>query len=183
MRELSLNILDIVMNSVEADATRIIVGIEELVSDNILRVRIKDNGRGMSQEMVQKVIDPFVTTRKTRSVGMGLPMFRQLARQCGGDVIIKSEPGVGTLVTATFKLNNLNRPPLGDVAESIINLVIGSVDIHFYYTHKTDHGCIRFDSYWMLARMAEQDCGLYDLVGQAKEYIKGGLREIKSKAV
>ncbi len=183
MRELSLNILDIVMNSVEADSTRIIVALEELVSENLLRVRIKDNGRGMSEEMILRVTDPFVTTRTTRSVGMGLPMFRQLARQCGGELTIQSEPGVGTLVTATFKLNHLNRPPIGDMADSMVNLIIGSIDIHFCYAHQTDYGRLVFDSFWMLARMAETECGLYEVVGPAKTHIKSILKEIKSKAV
>ena len=182
MRELALNILDIVMNSIEADATRVIVAVDELVPRNWLRVRIKDNGHGMSKELVDKVLDPFVTTRTTRPVGMGLSMFRQIARQCGGDLSIQSEPGKGTLVTATFQLDNLNLLPLGDMADSIVNLIIGSTDVHFYYVHKTDHGVFRFDSYWMLARMAEQECQLYALVGSAKAHIKRGLREIKSKA-
>jgi hypothetical protein len=183
MRELSLNILDIVMNSVEAESTRIIVALDEMVSKNRLCVRIKDNGRGMSEEMVNKVLDPFVTTRKTRSVGMGLSMFRQMARLCGGDLDIQSELGVGTLVTTTFQLSHLNRPPIGDMADSIINLIIGSIDIHFVYAHKTDHGHMLFDSFWLLARMAERDCGLYDVVGPAKEHIKEKLSEINSKAI
>lgn len=183
MRELALNILDIVMNSVEAESTRIIVAMDELVSENLLRVCIKDNGRGMSEEMIRKVTDPFVTTRTTRSVGMGLPMFRHLARQCGGELNIQSEPGVGTLVTATFKLNHLNRPPIGDMADSIVNLIIGSIDVHFYYAHQTDSGHLAFDSFWMLARMAERECGLYEVVGPAKEHIKEKLREINSKAI
>ena len=109
-------------------------------------------------------------------------MFRQMARQCGGDLSIQSELGVGTLVTATFQMSNLNRPPIGDMADSIINLIIGSIDIHFFYAHKTDHGNMAFDSFWMLARMAEQDKGLYEVVGPAKEYIKEKLGGIKSKA-
>ncbi len=183
MRELSLNILDIVMNSVEAESSRIIVALDELVSENLLCVRIKDNGRGMSEDMVHKVLDPFVTTRTTRSVGMGLSMFRHMAQLCGGDLKIQSERGVGTLVTTTFELNNLNRPPIGDMTDSMINLIIGSIDIHFVYAHKTDHGRMLFDSFWLLARMAERECGLYDVVGPAKEHITERLRGIKSKAI
>lgn len=182
MRELSLNILDIVMNSVEAGASRVIVALDELQSQNVLRVRIKDNGRGMSSDLVARVLDPFVTTRTTRSVGMGLSMFRQIARQCGGDLNIQSELGKGTLVITTFQLNNLNRPRLGDMADSLVNLIIGSLDVHFYYGHVTDHGKFGFDSIWMLARMAERDCGIYEMVSVAKEHIRSGLREIKSKA-
>jgi len=183
MRELALNILDIVMNSIEAKATRVIIFVEEFNSQNLLRVRIKDNGRGMGETFIKSVLDPFVTTRTTRSVGMGLSMFRQIARQCGGELTIESEIGKGTLVTTTFQLNNLNLPPIGQVADSVVNLYIGSIDVHFCYVHKTDHGVFSFDSYWMLVYMAQQDCQLYEAVGPAKAYIKQKLKTIKSKAM
>ncbi|MBN1478741.1 ATP-binding protein [candidate division KSB1 bacterium] len=170
------------MNSVEAEATRIIIALDELKSVNLLSVRIKDNGRGMSDELVQRVLDPFVTTRTTRSVGMGLSMFRQIARQCGGDLQIFSAPGIGTLVRTTFRLNNLNLPPIGKMSDSIVNLFIGSIDVHFYYAHKTDHGQFGFDSYWLFARMAEKECQLVDTVPHAKEYLNRQLQTIKSRA-
>ena len=181
MRELALNILDIITNSVEAESTRVILAIDELQSENNLRIRIKDNGRGMSSELVSRVLDPFVTTRTTRSVGMGLSMLRQIAKQCGGDLNIQSELGKGTLVTVTMKLNNINRPPLGDIADSIVNLIIGALDVHFFYAHRTNGGIFKFDSYWMLAQMAERECGLYAMVGPTKEYIKENLKAIQSR--
>jgi len=181
MRELSLNILDIVTNSIEAQASRVILTIEELGRENLFRIRIRDNGRGMSEEMTRKVLDPFVTSRTTRSVGMGLPMLSQQASMSGGSVTIKSTLGVGTLVTAEFKNNNLNRAPLGNIADTVVNLVIGSLDVHFYYIHKTNQGRFCFDSYWMLGRAAEQDCSLYDLVEPAKETIRKKLLLIHSQ--
>ena len=182
MRELSLHILDIVTNSVEAEALRVILYIEELKKENLLRITIKDNGRGMDPETVQKVIDPFVTSRSTRSVGMGLPFWNLAAMQAGGKMEIKSEKGVGTVVYAEFQLNNLNRAPLGDIADTWVNLILGALDVHFYYLHRTDTGLMRFDSYWLLARMAEQDCSIYELVAPAKKVLKNGLVKIGSKA-
>lgn len=181
MRELALNILDIITNSVEAEATRVILVIEERRSQDRLSIRIKDNGRGMNNELVTNVLDPFVTTRTTRAVGMGLSMLRQIAMQCGGDLTIESELGKGTLVTVTMKLSSINRPPLGDMADSMVNLIIGAIDVHFYYIHRTDVGTFCFDSFWMLARMAERDCGLYAIVGPAKEHIKENLKMIQSR--
>ncbi|MBN1561568.1 ATP-binding protein [candidate division KSB1 bacterium] len=183
MRELALNILDIVMNSVEAGASRIIVAIDERASANRLCVRIRDNGRGMNEEMVQRVLDPFVTTRTTRSVGMGLSMLRQIARQCGGDLTIRSQPGRGTLVTTMFQLDSLNRPPIGDMAESIVNLILGSLDVHFFYAHKTDAGSFTFDSFWLFGRMAERNCQIVEMTSPAKKYIKEKLKSIASKAI
>jgi anti-sigma regulatory factor (Ser/Thr protein kinase) len=181
MRELSLHILDIVTNSIEARASRIIIAIEESAGKNLFRITIRDNGRGMSAEMVQKAIDPFVTSRITRSVGMGLALFKQAARQSEGDLKISSSPGNGTTVIAEFKKNNINRAPLGNMADTIVNLIIGSTDVHFCYMHKTDHGKMIFDSYWLLARMAEQECSLYELIEPAKEFINKKLLEIESK--
>jgi len=181
MRELSLNILDIATNSVEAQAGRVIIAVEELKSSNLLRIRIKDNGKGMTQEFVDKVLDPFITTRSTRSVGMGLSLFRQLAQQCGGDLCIKSHKSIGTLVTITFKLNNLNRPPLGDMADSIVNLAIGAIDIHFVYLHRTDVGKMCFDSFSLLSRVAEAGDALPLLAAPAKTIIRARLREIQSE--
>ncbi len=182
MRELSLNILDIVTNSIEAEATRVIIAIEERQSQNLLRIRIKDNGRGMDEEFVSKALDPFMTTRTTRSVGMGLSLFRQSAEQSGGDLDIQSQPGVGSLVTATFELDNINRPPLGNMAESLVNLIVGSIDVHFCYLHKTDFGHLCFDSYWLFARMAESESDIYDQVAPAKRLLREKLKEIKSKS-
>ena len=181
MRELALNILDIATNSVEAQSSRIIIAVEELQSQNLLRIRIKDNGRGMEKEFADKVLDPFVTTRSTRSVGMGLSMFRQLAQQCGGELAVQSIKHIGTLVTATFELDNFNRPPLGDMADSVVNLAIGAIDIHFVYVHCTDFGKMRFDSFSLLSRMVETDDALPGLAAPAKTSIRTKLREIQSK--
>jgi len=180
MRELSLNILDIVTNSIEAEASRVIICIEELHRDNIFRIRIRDNGRGMSREIQKKVLDPFVTSRTTRPVGMGLSLLSQAARQAGGTVAIQSALGKGTTVTAEFKKNHLNRAPLGDIAGTVVNLIISNMDVHFYYLHQTDFGRFGFDSYWIFARMAEQDCSVYELVEPAKEHIKIKLSAIQS---
>ncbi len=181
MRELSLNILDIVTNSIEAQASRVILVIDELSLENLFRIRIRDNGRGMSEEMSRQVLDPFVTSRTTRAVGMGLPMINQQALMAGGQLTIQSTPGIGTTVTAEFKNNNLNRAPLGNIADTVVNLVIGSLDVHFNYIHRTNQGRFCFDSYWMLGRAAEQDCSLYDLVEPAKEMIRQKLLLIHSR--
>ncbi len=87
MRELSLHVLDVVENAVEAGASWIQVRIDEDVEADLLRIEIVDNGRGMSKELVQKVLNPFYTTRKTRHVGLGLPLFREAARRCDGDLV------------------------------------------------------------------------------------------------
>lgn len=180
MRELSLHILDIATNSIEADATHVIIVVEELQSENLLRIRIRDNGKGMTKEMQKKVLDPFVTTRKTRSVGMGLSLFKQAALQCNGDFKLTSKPGKGTTVLAEFRLDSLNRAPLGDINATIINLVMGTPDVHFIYIHRTDFGKFCFDSYWIYGRMAERNISFYKAGELAKEFVEQKLELIKS---
>ena len=126
MRELALHVLDIAENSVKANAS--LVTVEIIAKDNILTIRISDDGRGMSEEFLSKVTDPFTTTRTTRKVGMGIPLLKQAAETSGGAFDIKSKLGVGTTVTATFLLDDVDRMPLGDVAETATTLLYPQCD-------------------------------------------------------
>ena len=98
MRELSLNVLDIAQNSVSANASLIEIELIESTKKNELLIGIYDNGKGMTPEQVQSVRDPFFTTRTTRKVGMGIPLFRMAAEMTGGRLDIESQVGVGTKV-------------------------------------------------------------------------------------
>ena len=135
MRELSLNILDIAQNSISAGASLITVEVSENTTDNTLLIGIYDNGKGMSEEQVKSVIDPFFTTRTTRKVGMGIPLFKMAAEQTGGSLEIKSELGVGTEVRAYFKTDSVDFTPLGDVASTIQMLITMNTDRDFVYKH------------------------------------------------
>ena len=146
MKELSLHILDIVKNSVKAGATLIGIDVTESVQENKLSIVISDNGCGMSKEFLARVRDPFTTTRTTRKVGMGIPLFEAAALQCEGAFDITSEEGVGTVVTAVFQNDHIDRAPLGDMAETMTTLVSGSPEIDFCYTHITDDHRFVFDT-------------------------------------
>ena len=135
MRELSLNILDIAQNSISASASLITIEVSENTTDNTLLIGIYDNGKGMSEEQVKSVIDPFFTTRTTRKVGMGIPLFKMAAEQTGGSLEIKSELGVGTEVKAYFKTDSVDFTPLGDVASTIQMLITMNTDRDFVYKH------------------------------------------------
>ena len=113
MQELSLNVLDVAENSVRANASLVEITVEEDTAADRLAIVIRDNGKGMTPEQVQTVIDPFYTTRTTRKVGLGVPFFRMAAQLSGGDLTIQSQVGAGTTVTATFGLTNIDRMPWG----------------------------------------------------------------------
>lgn len=146
MRELSLHILDVLENSVEAGATRIELLTEEDLQNDSLTITIKDNGRGMTDELVQQVLNPFVTTRTTRHVGLGLPLFAAAARRCDGDLRIQSAVGVGTTVTATFRLSHIDRAPLGDMAGSLMAVILSDRAVDIAYTHKVDGRTFELDT-------------------------------------
>lgn len=138
MREISLHILDIAQNSISAEAKLVEITVSESKKENTLTVIIKDDGKGMSDEMVKKVVDPFTTGRKTRKVGLGIPLIKQAAEITGGSFSIASTLGKGTILTAVFVLDSIDRQPLGNMAETMLGLVTSYENVDFLYLHKTD---------------------------------------------
>ncbi len=138
MRELSLNVLDIAQNSIRAEASLVEILVEESTEENSLLIKISDNGKGMSPEQVQSVRDPFFTTRTTRKVGMGIPLFRMAAEMTGGYFEIESELGRGTATSAFFRTDHLDFTPLGDMASTVVMLITMNLHIDFVYNHKRD---------------------------------------------
>lgn len=146
MQELSLNILDIAQNSVSAGALVTQIAITQSAAKNCLTICIEDNGKGMSAAQVQQVTDPFFTTRTTRKVGLGVPFFKMSAEMTGGSFCIDSTPGVGTVVTAQYVMDHIDRAPLGDVCSTVVTLVQGNPDKDFVYTFTTDKGSLCADT-------------------------------------
>lgn len=136
MQDLSLHILDIVENSIAASASRIKILIAEDTAEDTLLLEITDNGQGMDAETREKALDPFYTSRSTRSVGLGLPLLAQAARESGGGLEVTSAPGRGTTVKATFRMSHPDCKPLGDIAETLRTIVGGrpELDLKFEYT-------------------------------------------------
>ncbi|MBQ2203577.1 MAG: ATP-binding protein [Oscillospiraceae bacterium] len=146
MKELSLNILDIAMNSVKAGATLVEILIDERNGWRTLTIR--DNGCGMSEDFLRAVTDPFTTTRTTRKVGMGLPLLKLAAEQTGGTMQIESSQGEhhGTTVTARFLMDHLDCVPLGDYAGTMVTLIQGSPDIDFVFQYRSASGEINLST-------------------------------------
>lgn len=133
-------------NAVEAGATRIEVRIDEDLGADRMVIEVADNGRGMSKEVAQRVLDPFFTTRKTRHVGLGLPLFAAAARQCEGDLTIESEPGKGTRVKATFRHSHIDRAPLGDMPSALMAILLSGRPVDVAYVHRVGNAEFAFDS-------------------------------------
>jgi hypothetical protein len=146
MITLSLNILDIVQNSIRAGANEISIMISESASSDTMEITIEDNGAGIPPEILEEVTDPFTTTRTTRKIGLGLPLLKQHANMAGGNLEIKSTVGKGTTVRATFILSHIDRQPIGDIAGVLIILISANPEIDFLYSHKTDTGVYEFST-------------------------------------
>lgn len=146
MRELSLNVLDIAQNSVSAKASLIEIELKECTEKNELLISIYDNGKGMTAEQLSSVRDPFFTTRTTRKVGMGIPLFKMAAEMTGGHLEIESQVGVGTRVKALFRTDHLDFVPVGDMASTMVTLITMNEDIDFLYTRSTDDKSFTLDT-------------------------------------
>lgn len=139
MKELSLNILDITENSVKAKASLVEITLTE--TDERLIIAISDNGVGMTESTRLSVIDPFYTTRTTRKVGLGIPLFKFAAEQTGGGIEIRSRhidshpDDHGTDISATFYKNHIDFTPLGDIGSTLVTLIQGHPDTDFCYRH------------------------------------------------
>jgi len=146
MEDLSLHLLDIAENSIDAGADRIEMRIEEDSVKDLLLLEVRDNGRGMDEETMVKVTDPFYTTKTVRRVGLGLPFLSQAAEECDGKFSITSERGRGTTISASFTRSHIDRKPLGDIAATMVVLVTGHPDIDFVLEYERDGICYRFDT-------------------------------------
>ncbi|MGD2014085.1 MAG: ATP-binding protein [Desulfobacterales bacterium] len=138
MRELSLHILDIAENGITAGADCIHIVVEEDRSADLLTVIISDNGHGMPAEKIDKLADPFVTSRTTRRVGLGLSLLAAATERCAGRLSVETQPDAGTKIKATFQDSHIDRAPVGDMAATFTTLIRGNPQINFVYTHIID---------------------------------------------
>jgi hypothetical protein len=158
MRDLSLHILDIVQNSLAAGSTEVEIRIHESLSEDLLVLQVKDNGRGIPEGMLPRVADPFTTSRKTREVGLGLSLLKEAAERCSGGLEIYSEEGRGTDVVARFRHDHFDRAPLGDMGETISVLIAANPDRNFLYEHRVDG-----ETYLLETRLIRQILGTVGL--------------------
>jgi hypothetical protein len=138
MKDFSLHILDIAENSIRAEARRIEISIEIDTEKDVLVLEIADDGKGMDEQTVKMVLDPFFTTKETRRFGLGLPLLAQAAKMANGEFRIDSRPGKGTRVRATFQASHVDTKPLGDIPQTLATLVMGYPDVGFRYVHRLD---------------------------------------------
>jgi anti-sigma regulatory factor (Ser/Thr protein kinase) len=145
LEDISLHILDIAENSIRADAKCITIIVVRDEKSDLLRVEVIDDGKGMDAETLARVRDPFFTT-KHKKTGLGIPLLTQAAEQTGGTLVVESAPGAGTRVLVTFGLSHMDRPAIGNMAETLITLIAGHADRDYIYEERDGGHSFRFDT-------------------------------------
>ncbi len=180
MQDLSLHILDIVENSIDAGATEIEILIDEDIKKNLLKIKIKDNGKGMDKSTLKRVLDPFYTTKTVRRVGLGLSLFAQSVKEAEGEIGIKSKKGKGTIVEAVMAYNHIDRKPVGNMCDTIIALIgTRGNDINLIYEHCKDSKCFRLDTEEIKESLDGIPINSPEVIKFLRKEIASRLKEIK----
>ena len=181
MQELSLNILDIVQNSIKAKSTLIEISIIKYRAEKTMSIVILDDGCGMNKEQVQQVIDPFYTTRTTRKVGLGVPFFKMSAEMTGGTFFIDSEVGVGTKIKSTYNYENIDMMPIGDMAATMVSLISVNPEINFVYSYGIDQECFTMDTREVKVILEGMPINSYEVLMFIKDFINENYQAILKK--
>lgn len=177
MIDMAMHMMDIVQNSIRAGAKRIGIDFVESNHKAMLLFRVTDDGSGMSEESLQKLPDPFYTTRTTRKVGLGLPFLKMTCEQTGGSLKAVSEEGKGTSIEAVFRTDSPDCLPLGDIAGYLTLLLRANANIHFRFTYKLDELDFTLDS----EELKEQGIELQhaEMLSLVKQYIRENLQALQ----
>ena len=178
MEDLSLHILDIVENAISAKAKKIEIWVIEEPREDRLTIEIKDDGIGMDEEVSQKAVDPFFTTRSSRRVGLGLSLMAQAAQEAGGSLRIESKLGKGTKVMATFQYHHIDRKPLGSMVETMMTLLLGNPELEISYTHKKERKSYVLSSSWLKNQFKNRSLIDPEVIQWVKMHLKEGLKQI-----
>ena len=185
MREISLHLLDIAENSVAAGARQVDLRVHEDFHGDRLWAMVKDDGRGMSPDMLAAVADPFTTSRTTRKVGLGIPLLKAAAEACNGSLTIDSLPGQGTCVEVTFQHSHIDRMPLGDIAGTILTLVVAYPDIRWLYRHTvsfpgdTGRNQFDFDNQPIMEALGDLSLSEPDVLAYLRNLLEDGVAGVR----
>ena len=178
MKELSLHILDIAENSVNAGAARVEISVIEHIKKDTLSIIIKDNGRGMDAETVQRVTDPFITSRTTRKVGLGIPFLKAAAEACQGSLQIQSQVDIGTEITVIFQRSHIDRMPLGDLASTFLTLMIGYPQVNWVFKYQMDEREFTLDDKPIKNTLEGVPLSEPSVINYLRELITNGIKEV-----
>ena len=179
MQDISLHLLDIIENSVRAEARNIKVRVIRNVQKNRLRIIVEDDGVGMDSQTLEMAQNPFYTSKEEREkkVGLGIPLFKQNAEATNGCFKMASEPGFGTVLTVDFQLDHIDRMPLGNLKDTLLGAIVGHPEVDFDINLITrEKGCeqsFHFDTAAIKEELGDIPLTYPDVI----EYIDQSLQE------
>lgn len=179
MKELSMHIMDITQNSVRAEAKKVILEVTENTESNIFSFSVTDDGKGMEKEFLRTVTDPFRTSRTTRKVGLGIPLLLQTCEQCGGRLTLTSEVGKGTFIKAEMEYDNIDRPPMGDIENTVYLLITMNPGVEFIYRHSYNDKQYELDMSEVMEILGGLPLDTPEVSSWLAENIKEGLTNIR----
>ncbi|MFZ6007075.1 MAG: ATP-binding protein [Nitrospirota bacterium] len=178
MEDLSLHMLDIAENSIDAGASRVEIKIIISGADDRLMLKISDNGKGMDEDMIRMVKDPFFTTKTVRQkkFGLGIPLLAQAAEECNGKFSIESEVGKGTVITAEFQHSHIDIKPLGDIGSTMTVLIGGHPEIDFLLSYEKDGFSYKLNTAELKRELNDVPINLPDVLKLIREDINSALK-------
>lgn len=179
MKTISDHVLDIVQNSIKANATVIEIMVEEDKKIDICVLKITDNGCGMNKEVLAQATNPFFTTRKTRKVGLGLSLLKQNAEMSNGKFSLFSEVNKGTAVEASFQYSNVDRPELGDIWNTLYLTMLSNKNLELIYEHKTNKGSFKFSSVEIESTMEGVSMQQSEIRNAIIDFLKNNIKDIQ----
>jgi len=180
MDDLSLHIMDIIENSVRAEATEISLVIEVSVTENVLKIDIADNGRGMDKEEMKKCEDPFYTTKERKKTGLGIALLKQSSEEAEGIFLLSSEKGKGTEISATFQYDHIDRRPLGDIAKTFYILIAAFPQVNFFFVYKKNNISFEVDTAEIKEELEDIPINAPDVLKTLRNHIIGSILSVES---
>jgi PAS domain S-box-containing protein len=87
-------------------------------ADDYVELSLRDTGTGIAPDVIKKIFDPFFTTKPVgKGTGLGLSQVYGFAQQCGGSVVVKSEPGQGSTIVLTLPRSHAKVPSVRKAAD------------------------------------------------------------------
>lgn len=178
VEDLCFHLLDLVQNSVAAGARNISLNVVESGQRDRLTLEVADDGRGMDRQTLDKVQDPFFTSKSFKKVGLGIPLLKATAQLCHGDFRITSRVGRGTRVRARLQKSHVDCPPLGNLEETLLSLLVSLDALNIQFIYRSDKGEFALSSADIRLQVGDLHFSHPEIVQFLKAYIHEGLGRV-----
>lgn len=183
MKNMALHIMDIIQNSITAQASELQLYFNEKTDLQIVEIILIDNGNGISPEYLKKVTDPYTTSRTTRKVGLGIPLLKQNAERTGGNLEIISEVNKGTKIKAVFHTNHPDCIPVGDIPGVIMLTIGANPKLEFKYMHSFDTKKYIFKTTEIREILEDVPINDVQVLAFIKETIQNNIEQLNTKEI